>query len=312
MKVVVTGADGFVGRYLVDRLLAGEHEVVAGHHPAGHGAMANERARSVSLDVTDDASVRAALAGGFDAVVHLAAVASVRQANDSPGRAWEVNAAGTARLLDGVLRSGATDPVVLVVSTGEVYGAGEANVEPRPRVETDPLRPRSPYAASKAAAELAALEAHRRAGLRVVVARAFPHTGPGQTTQYVAPAFAARLLEAKRDGRPAVRVGNLAPVRDLLDVRDVAAAYVALLTSGEPGEIYNVARGEGLALAELFRLLAAAAGVAAEPEADPALARPADIPYLVGDAGKLRRATGWTPTIPLERTLRDLVNAQAQ
>jgi GDP-4-dehydro-6-deoxy-D-mannose reductase len=264
----------------------------------------------VPLELSDEASVRGALAWGAEAIVHLAAIASVREARQDPGAAWAVNAAGTARLCAAAAAErerGEADPLLLLVSTGEVYGVGPAG----PRVETDPLLPVSPYAASKVGAEVAALETWRRAGLRVVVARAFPHTGAGQADSYVVPAFVRRLREARAAGAVFVPTGNLAPVRDLLDVRDVAAAYRALLEHGQPGEAYNVARGEGVSLAEVFARLAELAGTAAEPRPDPALVRRTDIPHLVGDPTQLRRATGWAPTIPLEQTLRELVHAQA-
>ena len=239
--------------------------------------------------------------------MHLAAVASVREAGTDPAAAWEVNASGTARLAAGAAAVKRPEPVFLVVSTGEVYGAG-AGV---PRLETDPLQPLSPYAASKIGAETAALDAWRRDGLRVIVARPFPHTGPGQSAQYVVPAFVARLREARRSGARTVPTGNLEPVRDLLDVRDVVRAYRLLLTQGAPGEVYNVARGTGVSLGEVFRRLAVLIGVTAEPVPDPALVRGVDIPHLVGDSTKLRRATGWAPAISFERTLQELVDAEA-
>lgn len=315
MTVLVTGADGFVGRWVLRALLAAGHEVVGAVRPGAprdDGLMEAERhaVRWVPLELGDLASVRQAAGLACDAVIHLAAVASGGDALADPGVAWAVNAAGTARLLGelGRLRGlGEADPLVLVVSTAEVYGAGAT----RPIVETDAVAPRSPYAASKRGAELAALETRERTGLRVVVARAFPHTGPGQDERFVAPAFARRLRGARLARARVVKVGNLEPTRDFLDVRDVAAAYVAIIARGAAGEVYNVASGTGVTLRELFERLAAMVGVAAIPEPDPEFMRPADIPYLVGDAGKLRAATGWTPTYPLEQTLRDLVNAQA-
>jgi GDP-4-dehydro-6-deoxy-D-mannose reductase len=262
------------------------------------------------LEISDSESVRAALRPPLDAIIHLAAVASGSEARQDPGRAWVVNAAGTARLVHSALllrdRAG-VDPLVLVVSSAEVYGHGPA----KPRVETDPLSPQSPYAASKVGSEVAALEAWRRASLRVVIARPFPHTGTGQSQLYVIPAFLQRLRAAREAKATQVPTGNLDPVRDLLDVRDVARAYIELLVSGAPGEAYNVARGEGVTLRELFRRLADLAGVNVEPVPDAALMRSGDIQYLVGDASKLNRATGWSPRITLEQTLREMVDAQA-
>ena len=125
------------------------------------------------------------------------------------------------------------------------------------------------------------------------------------------PALARRLREAHREGRRQVTTGNLAPIRDITDVRDVVAAYAALLGKGSAGEVYNIARGEGIALADVFARLAQAVGVEAEPVPDPSLARSGDIPHLVGDPAKLRAATGWTPVYTIDQTLRDVLDAQA-
>ena len=234
MKVLVTGADGFAGRYLVRRLIASGHEVVAAVRAGG--AAPNDwltpaelgAVEVLNFDLEDPSAVEEAARRAPDGVVHLAAVASSREARRDPGRAWTVNAAGTARLLEALgadCEAGAADPLVIVVSSGEVYGDGPQ----RPRRETDPVRPRSPYAATKAATEIAALEIAQRTGLRIIVARAFQHIGPGQTTIYVVPALIERLVEARRQGAREVPTGNLEPVRDITDVRDVVSAYVALL-----------------------------------------------------------------------------------
>ena len=312
MTVLVTGAYGFVGRWVVRALLAAGHTVVGATGPGGEPALeGSERARVqwMPLDLADAASVRAVAAGAYDAVLHLAGLASGGDAMRDPGTAWTVNAAGTARLVGEFGRrkaAGEIDPLVVVVSTAEVYGRSA-----RPLVETDPIAPRSPYAASKRGAELAADETAARTGLRVVLARAFPHTGPGQDTRFVAPAFAERLLTARRVGARVVNVGNLDVTRDFLDVRDVARAYTVLLAQGVPGEVYNVASGTGISLRDLFDRIADAVGVSAIPESDSAFLRATDIPFLVGDPGKLHRATGWSPEIDLDTTLRDLVHAQA-
>jgi len=317
VKVLVTGADGFVGRWMIRRLLTDGNEVFGALRPAGathdDGLSGQERqaVRWLPLELTEAESVRMAVDLPYDAVIHLAAVASGPEAARDPGYAWTVNAAGTARIayvLAESRRKGRADPVFLLVSTGEVYGRG---TDGRPRRETDALAPCSPYASSKVGAETAALEAWRRTGLRVVVARAFAHTGPGQDTRFVVPAFAQRLRYARQIGAPAVKVGNLEPVREFLDVRDVVDAYARLLVKGVPGEAYNVAGGQGIELRLLFDKVAARLGVTVIPETDPALMRPADIPDLVGDGSKLRAATGWAPTHALDDTLRDTVDAQA-
>jgi GDP-4-dehydro-6-deoxy-D-mannose reductase len=316
VKVLVTGADGFVGRYLVARLVETGHEVVAGCRPGGEpverwlGDRWRSAVKVIPLELTDSASVRAGLRAPYEALVHLAAMASGSEARQDPAGAWLVNAAGTAQVVEaaaGLRISGVADPVVLVVSSAEVYGAGTG----RRRTELDPVAPRSPYAASKAGGELAALEVWRRTGVRVVIVRPFPHTGVGQPAQYVVPAFVQRLREAKRTGEARVPTGNLDPVRDLLHVRDVVEAYLALLAGGAAGETYNIARGEGLSLRELFQRLADLIGVRAEPVPDAALVRGSDIAHLVGDSSKLRTATGWAPTITLEQTLQDVVHAEA-
>jgi GDP-4-dehydro-6-deoxy-D-mannose reductase len=304
VKVLVTGADGFVGRWLVRRLGELGHEVVAAHGPPNNGAAA------LVVDVTDPASIGECIRSPVDAVIHLAAVASGSESLSDPLAAWRVNAAGTALVAGAVgelVSRGAADPVFLYASTAEVYGAGDA----APRREADPVAPCSPYAASKAAGELGALEVGRRTGLRVVVARAFAHTGPGQDTRFVAPAFVERLRLAKQRRAPAVKVGRLDPVRELLDVRDVVDAYVALLDGGAAGEVYNVCGGETLSIGELFERLAVLLDASVLPEVDPGLTRPADIPHLVGDPHKIRSATGWHPQRTLAQTLADLVHAEA-
>lgn len=309
MKVLVTGANGFVGTWLVRGLLAAGHEVVGalGRDAAGP----DPEARGVAwlpLDLLDPRSVNMVAAHAADAVVHLAGVSSVGASLADPIATWQVNTLGTIRLLEALAarRQDGVDPLVLVVSTAEVYGPGA----PRPRRESDVTAPVSPYAASKAAAEVGAREIGLRTGLRVMIARPFPHTGPGQSSRFVAAAFAARLLLAQRTGATVVKTGSLDPVRDLLDVRDVVAAYLALLERGTPGTVYNVAGGEGLSIGDLFHRLAGLVGHAAIPEFDHALSRPVDIPHLVGDASLLRTTTGWSPSRSLDVTLRELLDAQ--
>jgi len=302
-----------VGGWLVRQLIDEGHHVTGTHRVGGRAASALDRAESEpiewrEMELESTASVTQAISGTWDVVFHLAAVASGSEARADPGLAWEINAAGTARLAEllGARCLAGENPLLLVISTGEVYGPGEG----KPRRETDPARPCSPYAASKLGAEIAARDVASRTGLRVMVVRPFPHTGPGQDLRFVVPALAERLGAARRLGAPAIKVGNVEAVRDYLDVRDAVAAYRVLADRGTPGETYNVASGEGLSIAEIARRLMALLEWPVSLEPDARLMRRADIRHLVGDASRLR-ALGWHPTVPLDQTLKELVDAQA-
>lgn len=314
MKITVTGADGFVGGWMVRELLRTGHHVVGavriGAGPPKDLAEGERlRVQWADFDLLSADSVNALADISTDAVIHLAAVASGADARRDPGYAWAVNAAGTARVAEAfgrVRTEGRGDPLLLVVSTGEVYGGADRGSFR----ETDVPLPASPYAASKLGAEIAAAEVSRRTGLRVAVARAFPHTGPGQSDKYVVPALALRLRTAKRIGAPVINVGNLQPVRDLLDVRDVVRAYRLLLERGATG-VFNVASGTGVPLESIVMRLMDLVGHRVILETDPTLARPNDLLHLVGDPARLVDATGWHPTFSLDQTLEDLLDAQA-
>jgi GDP-4-dehydro-6-deoxy-D-mannose reductase len=310
-RLLVTGADGFVGRWLVRAARAGGHRVIAAIMPGApplpewQGAGALPPVEVVHADFRESEDIDRLVQLGPGAVIHLAAIASGTAARENPDAAYLINGAMTAFFGDLLSRHGS--PRFLFASTAEVYGPDHAGPIP----ETAPRNPGSPYAISKAGAEIPLEKLWRDAGLPVIIARAFPHTGPGQSATYVLPALTVRLKEAKRTGTTAVRAGNLAAVRDFLDVRDVVRAYLLLLERGVPGEAYNVASGVGHRLTECFSILARLVGVAAHAVEDAALVRSGDIPVLIGDATKLRHATGWSPQIPFERTLQDLVDAQA-
>ncbi len=318
-RALVTGAAGFVGQWLCHELLrqgiAVTGTALGGDVPAG--ALTSDEKRAVtwrSCDVTRMDDVRGALeASKPDMVFHLAGVAFVPAADKDPGAAVDVNVGAAARLL-GDLRvrraAGTLDPVVIIAGSGEQYGRHDsADV---PLRETTKQRPLSVYAASKAAQEVLALEAHRSAGVRVIAVRAFNHSGPGQSAQFLLPALVARAIAAKASGANVVPVGNMTPVRDFSHVADVARAYVLLAERGAPGEAYNIASGVGTDVAALARLVLARAGVQAMLQPDPALQRPVDVPALVGDASKLRAATGWTPERPLDTLIDELIRAASR
>ncbi|MDB5042397.1 MAG: NAD-dependent epimerase/dehydratase [Candidatus Eremiobacteraeota bacterium] len=299
MRILVTGSGGFVGRHLGAALAARGHEVVRTDHVGRDDVLA--------VDVTDPLAVRGAVElAQPDAVAHLAAQAFVPASLDDPAGTLAINAAGTLNVLDavrGLAADGGAMPRVLVVSSADVYGAQPPDAYPLR--ETSPALPRNPYAASKVAAEGLAQAYARSYGVDAVVTRAFNHIGPGQDERFAVAAFAAQLARIAAGGDPLVLVGNLDASRDFLDVRDVCDAYVALLEGGgEAGEIYNVCSGTATTMKEILRQLVLLARVPVEVREDPARMRPADVPVSVGDASKLRRATGWAPRIPLPAALR--------
>ena len=308
MKVLVTGADGFVGSWLVPRLVLDGHEIVAAVRagvtrvgppwPAG--------VIEVPWEIGDRGSVRELLDRDVEAVIHLAAVASGGDALRDPDLAFDVNVRGTARLAEALAARHGRKATLLFVSSAEVYGVGTGV----PRLESDPRAPVSPYAESKAAAEEALSDVAGRTGLNVIVARSFAHTGARQDARFVIPAFARRIVEARRLRAGSIAVGNLSPVRDVLHVSDVVDAYCRLMVRGAPGEVYNVASGTGVALAEVFARLSVLAGWTGQARATEDLFRPADIAHLVGDAEKLKRATGWQPVKTLDETLTEVLRAQ--
>jgi GDP-4-dehydro-6-deoxy-D-mannose reductase len=259
--------------------------------PAGPG-------EPLTVDVLDpDALTRALAPFEPGAIVHLAGVSSVAKSHEAPLETFRVNALGALNLC-AVVHAVAPRARVLLVGSGEMYGS----ITPGERAtETSPLVPTSPYAASKVAAEVAAMQFHRAYGLHVIAARPFNHLGRGQAPTFAIPSFARQLCAMQ--GAGILSVGNLEPVRDFSHVEDVVAAYRLLLDRGVAGEAYNVSSGIGRTVRSVVEEMILASRVAARIEVDPARLRPVELPYLVGDSAKLR-ALGWAP----KRTVRDALD----
>jgi GDP-4-dehydro-6-deoxy-D-mannose reductase len=292
VRIWITGAAGFVGRRLCARLASEGHTVIGVDH---------------EVEVTDAPRVARSLASArADAIVHLAAMSSPADSLLEPEAAARVNYWGAHAVLDAARRH-APEARVLLVTSGEVYGSTSEGAPPFR--EADPLAPRTPYARSKACADLlgAACAEH---GQDVVRVRPFNHTGPGQAADFAAPAFARQIAEiAAGHSAPRIVVGNLASVRDFLDVDDVLDAYQRLLDPGVPADAYNVASGVARRIGDLLDALIGLARVecAIEVDPDPERVRPTDA--SVGDASRLRAATGWEPRTPLRETLSRLLAA---
>ncbi len=284
MRVFVTGALGFVGRHLVPHLRARGHEILA---------------TDLELDASDAVAVAEFVARTSpDAIVHLAGVSSVAAARQDPALAFRVNFLGAHALLEATARH-APHARLLLVGTGDSYGSAPPGAPPFS--EAAPLRPGSPYARTKAAADLLAAGYLER-GLDVLRVRPFNHTGAGQSDAFVASSFARQLVEIERGTRAdTLEVGNLDSVRDFLDVSDVIEAYALLCEPGVPAAAYNVASGRGVSAGALLESLCGLAGLSPQIRVDPARFRPTD--QSVGDASRLRAATGWAPKVALERTL---------
>jgi GDP-4-dehydro-6-deoxy-D-mannose reductase len=292
VKVLVTGATGFVGRHLVTYLTSLGDEVVATDRSSGGPDITNAQA-----------VMQYVLHNEPEVIYHLAGQSDVHRSWGNPIESYRANVEGAANVL--AAAQAAQVRRVVAVLSADAYG----RVEPDdlPIDEHTPFRPLSPYAASKAAAEYVCVQAHLGSGVDVVRARPFTHIGPGQSPRFVAAALASRIAEAERNDNDSITVGRLDTRRDFTDVRDIVRAYRLLALHGESGDAYNVCQGSDVAIEEIAHQLVDMAKHPMKLVGDPALQRPADVPVLRGDATKLRRATGWEPTIPLEQTLHDML-----
>lgn len=307
MRILVTGANGFVGQYVIAALgrLPQPVEIVAtgpiaGEHPAFGPFHA--------LDVTSAAAATDAIKSIQPThVVHLAGLAATASANANEDLAWKVHLHGTLNLANAILAH-APGATFLNVGTGQVYGATA-----RTGAVLDEgalLAPVSGYEVTKAAGDLAA-GALVTKGLRAIRLRPFNHTGPGQTGDFVIPAFAMQIARIEAGLQPPmVKVGNLDAERDFLDVRDVAEAYArAVARSDEiaPGTILNIASGVPRRIRSVLDALIALSTVPVAVETDPTRMRPAETPRYVGDASLAHKVLGWTPRTAFETTLRDVL-----
>lgn len=304
-SILVTGAGGFAGSHLLTRLLRDQTPIEGWYHPSGSApdrADASLRWRPVDL-VDADAVGRAIADLRPSRVYHLAGAADQGKSWERSTEALHVNAFGTHVLLAALARLD-TPCRALVTTSASVYAASMDVL-----TEDSPIGPGSPYGVSKVAQELIARHAHATTAVDVLVCRPFNHIGPGQGPSFATASFARQIAAIVRgEAPPVIRVGNLAPRRDLTDVRDTVRAYERLMAEGRPGGIYNVCRGEAFEMRAVLDGLVAQSGVEVSIEVAPELSRPVDQPLLVGSYERLHAATGWTPEIPLEQTLGDLLD----
>ncbi len=298
MRVLITGIEGFVAPHLA-RLYTGTADVLGTYYNAPTGL---NGISSKYMDITDMDSVRAVISSFRpDLIFHLAGFSSVGESWNKPRETFKINVEGTRNLLD-VTDEYKLSPKILVVSSAEIYGVSKN----QPIKESNALNPISPYAKSRLEQENAIKDYPH---LNIIIARSFTHTGPGQLPNFVCASFANQVAQIeKRLGDSVIRHGNLSPIRDFLDVRDVVMAYKVLLEKGQSHELYNVSSGKGHPIKEILDLLISFSTVDIKAEIDPSRVRPADIPEQIGDNTKICRETGWKPIIQFEDTLRDMLN----
>jgi GDP-4-dehydro-6-deoxy-D-mannose reductase len=307
MRVLITGVAGFVGRHLAAQLLHEDgYEVWGLVRPNRATEGLDERVRLCRADLQQRHQVDEALkAARPDAIYHLASQSSVAQSLKDPAPTILNNVMGQVNLLEACAAE-APDARILVIGSNEEYGLTHA--DELPIKETRELRPISPYAVSKVAQDMLGHQYFATRGLQIIRVRPFVHTGPGQSDTFVTPSFSRQIAEMEAGTRkPHMSVGYLAGERDFTDVRDVARGYRLLVERGTPGEVYNLGTGVPRSIQSLLDGLLALTAVKPVVEVDPARIRPLEVPVQYANCSKLRAATDWTPQIPFEQTLRDVL-----
>lgn len=305
-RALITGISGFVGGYLGEQLLSESWELHGTCFGDGDRVRKGLRCVLHEMNLCDEKNVRQVIANVKpDCVFHLAAQSSAALSWKKPRLTMDINLCGAINLLEAI-RECCPDCSLLLIGSSEEYGAISAHT---PKVDENyPLNPTNPYAVSKMAQErLGALYA-KAYGMKIMMTRAFNHIGPGQSEQFVVPSFARQIAGIEKGLQPPVlKAGNLQAKRDFTDVRDVVRAYTALSRQGTPGESYNIGSGCSHSIQSILDRLIALSSAKVRIETDPERLRPSDTPEIVCDSSKLAQATGWTPVIPLEQSLKDIL-----
>jgi len=299
VRVLLTGADGFAGQHLIHELAAASLEI--------HGTCFQPLAQPApnviyhTVDLRDEQAVDTLIAElKPDQVYHLAGTANVGQSYAAAWRTLENNIRAQLNLTLACLKTN-LKPRILVISSGDIYGD---QLVDQPANEETALRPSNPYSVSKVTQDMLALQYHISSDLPMLRARPFNHLGPGQSRGFVAPDFGLQIAEIEAGQQePVIHVGTLSAERDFTDVRDVVRAYHLIMDQGTPGEVYNVASDKTWRIGDLLKILLSYSHADIQIETDTARLRPGRISKVWGDSTRLRSATGWQPTIPLEQTL---------
>lgn len=305
IKALVTGAEGFVGGHLVKELEGAGYEVIKCSRLKKEGF--------VELNIVNPEQVIQVLnTYKPEFIFNLAALAYVPTSWREPQMVMAINHGGLVNIMEACIALGLNNTVIQNACSSEEYGL--VMPDEVPIKETNPLRPQSPYAVSKIAADFSLYQYNKSFGLKTIRTRAFNHTGPGRGEAYMTATFAKQIamIETGFNPDPIIKVGDLSSIRDFTDVRDTVRAYRLLAEKGEPGEVYNIGTGVGHTAQEVLDTLLSFVNpelrAKIEVQQDPQRMRPSDVPVLICDCTKLKEATGWEPTYKFEQTLEDLLN----
>ncbi len=310
-RVLITGATGFVGKYLIDHLVEIGNSEIFGTSYVDSDLSQFSKQKNVKIKKVDLTSFDQTknLIDDIkpDQIYHLAALTSPADSFTDGTRVILSNIGIQMNLLNAVRGSKLDKTRVLIVSSGEVYGMVDQS--DLPINEETKMRPANPYAVSKIAQDYLALQYHLSYKMNIVRIRPFNHTGPGQTDTFVVPAFARQIAEIEKGQKdPVIKVGSLDAKRDFSDVRDVVRGYVLLMEKGESGEVYNLGSGKSLKIQSILDTLLSFSDIKIIVEKDPARMRPIEVPEIYSNFSKVAKATGWKPEIGIEKTLKDTLD----
>ncbi len=313
MKALITGITGFAGSHLAEYILAAHRDYDVYGTMRWRSRTENIReieskTQLIECDLRDSSSVKKLIESVEpDRIFHLAAQSFVPSSWNAPAESLSTNILGQLNIFEAV-RAVNIDPWIQIACSSEEYGMVYENE--LPIKETNPLRPLSPYAVSKVGQDYLGYQYCQSFGMKVIRTRGFNHDGPRRGDVFVSSNFAKQLVAIEKGKKPPIiEVGNLEARRDFTDVRDIVRAYwLSLDGNCEPGEVYNICSGTDWCIQDVLDKLIEMSGQKVEVREDPARLRPSDVPVLLGDASKFHKATGWTPSIPYEQTLQDMLD----